>query len=91
MEKRKNENIYNLFGSFCRGCIFVLFLTRHRPKEKEKMKKFMNALAVVGAIVGIVLLFVLEFYLDGIWGVIMLLLIEIVAVILIRQALILNH
>jgi hypothetical protein len=55
------------------------------------MKNFMNALAVVGAIVEIILLFILEFYLDGMWGVIVLLAIEVVVVVLIRPVLILDH
>jgi hypothetical protein len=44
------------------------------------MKKFIQALTFVGAIVGIILLFVLEFFLDGIWGVIVLFVLEIFAV-----------
>lgn len=54
------------------------------------MKKLMNTLAVVGAIVGILLLFVLEWFLDGIWGVIVLLVIEVVVVILIRPQILQN-
>ena len=44
------------------------------------MEKFRNALAVVGAIIGIILLFVLEFYLDGIRGIVALGTIEILIV-----------
>jgi len=44
------------------------------------MEKFRNALAVVGAIIGIILLFVLEFYLDGIRGIVALGTIEIFVV-----------